>query len=217
MYFGHCLYILNPKRNLVSLVIVFLGLISLATALTVTIRSAKSRQHSQNSPIFAANVAKAIMTKQSAAALPCDVVITAALTHVLKGRKGGIEVTRSIIKTLTINAVSRGVLTALCAAVNMILFLVQPDTFYFYLGLVLSGKLYMNSMLATLNTRQHLRRRGQNSQGVDAIGETSRNRGLHPNHTSSHNTGIIVLEQTTTADDSKTFNAVSFPAPVSSC
>jgi hypothetical protein len=84
---------------------------------------------------------KAILTTQSAVTLTCDVVITAALTHVLKGTQGGIEVlvvvpslvlttnitnscsqsTRSIITTLIINAVSRGVLTALCAAVNMIL------------------------------------------------------------------------------------------------
>jgi hypothetical protein len=91
--------------------------------------------------VYVSHPAKAIMTTQSAAAVACDVAITAALTHVLRGRKGGIEVlvvvpslvlmtnttdscnqsTRSIIKTLIINAVSRGVLTALCAAVNMIL------------------------------------------------------------------------------------------------
>ncbi|KAJ7301151.1 hypothetical protein DFH08DRAFT_120286 [Mycena albidolilacea] len=230
MYFGYCIYIctlklrrllssiyffsVNPKRKLVSLVIVLLGLISLVTAIATTIRTVQISHHSLKSVLTSeANVTKAIMTAQSAATLACDLVITVALTHVLKGRQGGIEVqsTRSIITTLIINAVSRGVLTTLCAAFNMILFLAQPNTYYFYLGLVLSGKLYMNSMLATLNTRQHLRRRGENSQGVyslDAMpGESAQNRSLRPNHVFP--SPVIVLKQTTTTTDSKTFNVVS--------
>ncbi|KAJ7301136.1 hypothetical protein DFH08DRAFT_119698 [Mycena albidolilacea] len=215
MYFGHCIYILNPKRKLVSLVIVLLGLTSLATAIAATIDTVQIQHSIKSVLITEASVSKAILTTQSAVTLTCDVVITAALTHVLKGTQGGIEVqsTRSIITTLIINAVSRGVLTALCAAVNMILFLVQPNTDYFYLGLVLSGKLYMNSMLATLNTRQHLRRRGENSQGVyslDAMsGESAQNRSPRPNHVFP-STGVVVLKQTTTTtDDIKTFKAVS--------
>ncbi|KAJ7477002.1 hypothetical protein B0H11DRAFT_2426576 [Mycena galericulata] len=52
------------------------------------------------------------------------------------------------------------------------LFLAIPNTFWFFLGLILSGKrlfanrtatltVYMNSLLATLNTRQHIRERMQ--------------------------------------------------------
>ncbi|KAJ7163739.1 hypothetical protein C8R46DRAFT_1221503 [Mycena filopes] len=65
-----------------------------------------------------------------------------------------IRTTNSMISALVITAVNRGVLTALCATLNMVLFLAQPNTFYFFLGLIPSGKLYMNSMLATLNTRE---------------------------------------------------------------
>ncbi|KAJ7301150.1 hypothetical protein DFH08DRAFT_1090314 [Mycena albidolilacea] len=170
MYFGHCIYILNPKRKLVSLVIVFLGLTSLGNN-----------------------------------ALPVlHAISNSATTMVSYRHKYGIQ-----YRTI---ATVRTSLTRLDSG-NDRHFLVQPGTFYFFLGLVLSGKLYMNSMLATLNTRRHLRRRGTNSQGVfslDAIsGETSQNRAQRPNHASSHNTGIIVLKQsTTTTDDSKTFNAV---------
>ncbi|KAJ7174962.1 hypothetical protein C8R43DRAFT_1118994 [Mycena crocata] len=52
-------------------------------------------------------------------------------------------------------AVNRGVITMVTALLNMILFLTQPGTFYFMLMLLISGKFYMNSMLAMLNTRQH--------------------------------------------------------------
>ncbi|PPQ90250.1 hypothetical protein CVT25_012988 [Psilocybe cyanescens] len=79
------------------------------------------------------------------------------------------EGTGSILTTLMINAVNRGVLTAFCAL---------PETFYFFIGLELSGKsfeklnqltspVYMNSALATLNTRQHTRARAHSSDSVD--------------------------------------------------
>ncbi|KAJ7833124.1 hypothetical protein B0H14DRAFT_2591649 [Mycena olivaceomarginata] len=150
MYFGYCIYILNPKNKFISAVIILLGLTSLGTAIALTVRTSNS-----------------------------------------------------IITTLMINAVDRGALTALCAALSMILFLAKPGTLYFFLGLIPSGKLYMNSMLATLNTRQHLRSRGKNSQGVyslDAIaGESSQNRSLHPNHVFP-NPGVIVVHTTTETD-----------------
>ncbi|KAJ7445640.1 hypothetical protein FB451DRAFT_1568065 [Mycena latifolia] len=38
----------------------------------------------------------------------------------------------------------------LTAALNIILFFAEPGTFYFMVGLDLSGKFYMNSMLATM-------------------------------------------------------------------
>ncbi|KAF7352009.1 hypothetical protein MVEN_01163100 [Mycena venus] len=54
-----------------------------------------------------------------------------------------------MLNTLMINAVNRGMLTAASSAVTMILFLIYPNTFWFFLSLALSSKLYMNSMLAT--------------------------------------------------------------------
>ncbi|KAJ7860055.1 hypothetical protein B0H14DRAFT_2576771 [Mycena olivaceomarginata] len=71
--------------------------------------------------------------------------------------------TNSLLNMLMINAVNRGMLTAFTAALHIILFLVS-------LALVPSGKLYMNSMLATLNTREHIRQCiQQNSVGRISI------------------------------------------------
>ncbi|KAF9002978.1 hypothetical protein BDQ17DRAFT_511675 [Cyathus striatus] len=77
-----------------------------------------------------------------------------------------------MLNMLIINAVNRGMLTALCAVLYIILFWSFPGTLYFSLGLVPSSKckpffvprdevlppalVYMNSALATLNTRQHI-------------------------------------------------------------
>ncbi|KAJ7200267.1 hypothetical protein C8J57DRAFT_1261409 [Mycena rebaudengoi] len=102
------------------------------------------------------------LTIQPVSCLACDVVITAALVYTLRGSKGEIKGTNAMLSALIINAVNRGMLTALCAMINMILFIARPGTFYFFLRLVPSGKLYMSSMLATLNSREHIRSKAGN-------------------------------------------------------
>ncbi|KAJ7203820.1 hypothetical protein GGX14DRAFT_544237 [Mycena pura] len=65
--------------------------------------------------------------------------------------------TNRMINFLIIMAVNRGVLTMITALINIVLFLAKPGTFYFMLMVVSSGKLYMNNMMAMLNTRQYAR------------------------------------------------------------
>ncbi|KAJ7149010.1 hypothetical protein C8R43DRAFT_1128772 [Mycena crocata] len=55
-------------------------------------------------------------------------------------------------------------------------FLVLPDTFWFFLGLAPSTKLYMNSMLATLNACQRIRNKiDAGDKGWNSIGNS-----IHP-------------------------------------
>ncbi|KAF8170528.1 hypothetical protein K438DRAFT_1613919 [Mycena galopus ATCC 62051] len=113
---------------------------------------------------------KRITTLQAAGALVCDVSITACLCYTLRSRKSTMESTNSLLNMLIINAVNRGMLTAFTAALNIILFLAIPNSSWFTLALSPSGKLYMNSMLATLNTREYIRQRmQQNSVGQISI------------------------------------------------
>ncbi|KAJ7802421.1 hypothetical protein B0H14DRAFT_3155036 [Mycena olivaceomarginata] len=119
MYFGYCIYILNPKNKFISAVTILLGLTSLGTAIAQTVRTVQIGQFSLLDEI------KPIITTQSASTLACDIVITTALIYTLRGKRNSIESSNSIIATLMINAVNRGALTALCAALNMILFLAK--------------------------------------------------------------------------------------------
>ncbi|KAJ7821484.1 hypothetical protein B0H13DRAFT_1660243 [Mycena leptocephala] len=113
-------------------------------------------------PSFGAssNYTDAISTLQCAAALMCDILITLYLCVVLHNAKTGIESTNSMLDTLIVNAINRGMLTALASAFTMVLFVAMPGTLYFFLSLALSSKLYMNSMFASLNSRQHIRTKG---------------------------------------------------------
>ncbi|KAJ7239192.1 hypothetical protein B0H12DRAFT_1237639 [Mycena haematopus] len=113
---------------------------------------------------------KAITTLQSAASVACDVLITIYLCLFLKSQKGNVTKTNTMMNMLIHDAINRGILTALSSCLNMILFLALPDTFWFFLGLAPSSKLYMNSMLSTLNTRQHIRDRlASNDRGWNSI------------------------------------------------
>ncbi|KAJ7440123.1 hypothetical protein B0H11DRAFT_2293085 [Mycena galericulata] len=123
---------------------------------------------------------KAITTLQTGGSLTCDIVITVYLYAFLSRNKNGLPRTEAMMNTLMMNAVNRGMLTAISSAFTMILFLVYPGTFWFFLSLAPNSKLYMNSMLATLNMRQHVRDKilnndqGWNSMELGGL-HTSRN------------------------------------------
>ncbi|KAF7293641.1 hypothetical protein MIND_01143600 [Mycena indigotica] len=102
---------------------------------------------------------KATTTLQTAASLVCDMSITVYLCIFLRRHQSGMPRTRRLLKAVMINAVNRGMLTSLTSAGTMILFVVFPNTFWFFLTLAPNSKLYMNSMLATLNMRDHFRKK----------------------------------------------------------
>ncbi|KAJ7819561.1 hypothetical protein B0H14DRAFT_2600577 [Mycena olivaceomarginata] len=122
---------------------------------------------------------KGVATLQAASALVCDVSITACFCYTLNSKKSTIKSTNSLLNMLMINAVNRGMLTAFTAALHIILFLSFPNSFWFSLALVPSGKLYMNSMLATLNTREHIRQSIQENS-VGRISVSLGNRSSNP-------------------------------------
>ncbi|KAK6974664.1 hypothetical protein R3P38DRAFT_2583681 [Favolaschia claudopus] len=101
---------------------------------------------------------KPITTLQSAASFACDILITTYLCLFLKSQKGDMIKTNLMMDRLIHDAINCGVLTALSSGMNMVLFLAVPDTFWFFLGLAPSSKLYMNSMMATLNGRHQIRK-----------------------------------------------------------
>ena len=125
-----------------------------------------------------------ITTVQAATALATDLAITIALCFTFQSFKSGMQScvsclpspfhfltnfsasTNAVLNNLIMYAVNRGVLTSLCALLNLVLFLALPGTFYFFIGLMPSSKLYMNTMLATLNTRQHIRTKTSGFSGA---------------------------------------------------
>ncbi|KAJ7712917.1 hypothetical protein B0H14DRAFT_3637127 [Mycena olivaceomarginata] len=107
-----------------------------------------------------------VSTIQTACTVACDIVITVSLIHTLSRKRGSFDATNSMLTTHQC-CKPRSSDRALCCSQHD-QFLAKPNTFYFFIGLILSGKLYMNSTLATLNTRQYIRNKGQDSGSISA-------------------------------------------------
>ncbi|KAF9484528.1 hypothetical protein BDN70DRAFT_872301 [Pholiota conissans] len=197
LYFGYCIYVLNKKNKIVPAIVVILALTQIAAGLAQTILTVKIHLLTELEKTVP------ITTLEAASALCCDLVITSALLWNLRKHKGQIKSTNNLLNRLMINAINRGGLTALCAAVNMIVFISKPGTYYFFIGLLLSGKLYMNSALATLNSRQHIAAKAQSSAGSgrewNSIAMEGMSRGK--DHTQQSGVHIVVDHQSQTDRD----------------
>ncbi|KAJ7695850.1 hypothetical protein B0H14DRAFT_3905340 [Mycena olivaceomarginata] len=157
LYFASRIYCLTRESRvyegsaLGTYLVVILAFVQVSAGIAQTILSYQIRSY------LKLDQTKAITTLQTAASLACDVAITGYLCAFLHKNKQGLPRTQKVLNKLMMNAVNRGMLTAISSACTMILFLVYPDTFWFFISLAPNSKLYMNSMLATLNLRQYMR------------------------------------------------------------
>ncbi|KAJ7740586.1 hypothetical protein B0H16DRAFT_1757807 [Mycena metata] len=130
-------------------VVILLAVVQMSAGIAQTVLSYRVRSFAK------LNETMPITTLQTAASLACDIVITVYLCVFLAQNKKGLPRTEYV---------SRGMLTALCSGCTMILFIVSPDTFWFFLSLAPNSKCYTNSMIATLNVRDHVRNKALNNR-----------------------------------------------------
>ncbi|KAI1788895.1 hypothetical protein LXA43DRAFT_1023780 [Ganoderma leucocontextum] len=99
----------------------------------------------------------------------CDIVIAAALCYYLHSKRTEFRGTNSMIDRLIIYAVNRGALTALCQTGEMITAIARPDRYIYVPFGILSGKLYCNTLLATINAQKSIRKDGNNIIEVGSL------------------------------------------------
>ncbi|KAF7322349.1 hypothetical protein HMN09_00012600 [Mycena chlorophos] len=104
-----------------------------------------------------------------ACASAADIIIGVSLSVYLHHSRTGLVSTNSLIMTLILYSINTGLLTAIVVAVDMICFLTMPTNLIHFAINIVSGKLYTNSLLATLNYRQHFRRP---SNAIHTLGTT---------------------------------------------
>lgn len=86
-----------------------------------------------------------------------DLSISAALCVLLWGHRSGFEDTNLVINRLIIFLINRCILTCAVAIIESIVFMAFPHTLYTFAIDFVLGKLYVNSLLAVLNSRAHVR------------------------------------------------------------
>ncbi|KAL0571926.1 hypothetical protein V5O48_010037 [Marasmius crinis-equi] len=86
-----------------------------------------------------------------------DTLLAGSLCVLLHGSRTHISGTRTIINSLMAYAINRCLLTSFVTLTKLILFTAWPNEFWFLALDLIIGKLRANSLLASLNSRNHLR------------------------------------------------------------
>ncbi|TBU23947.1 hypothetical protein BD311DRAFT_672889 [Dichomitus squalens] len=94
------------------------------------------------------------------AGVVADVLIAGALCTILARCKTGFRKTDSVVRTLIMYSINTGLLTSLCALSCLITYATMPNNFIFIAFYFVLPKLFLNSLLATLNAREALRDAG---------------------------------------------------------
>ncbi|KAJ7226760.1 hypothetical protein GGX14DRAFT_417322 [Mycena pura] len=133
-HFARCIYRLYKKNIVLPLLIIVFSLLALSMHLCTMLVT---------------------FVLQTVSALAADILITFGLCWRLRKRRSEFQSTNKTLNFLIVTAINRSIFTMFFAVLSMILFLSRPATFDFMIALFVSDKLYMNSLLAMLNTREY--------------------------------------------------------------
>jgi len=84
----------------------------------------------------------------------CDIAISISLWYYLHRGRSGFARTEKVIDKLILYMVNLGLLTSCASALTLVLWLALPNNFVFVTFTLIRSKLYVNSMLVTLNYRK---------------------------------------------------------------
>jgi len=106
-----------------------------------------------------------------AAAVVADTLVAISLCTLLFNSRTGIKRTDSVVKVMMAFIINTGLLTSVCAMGCLVTYAIWPQKFIF-MGLYFAlSKLYVNSLLASLNARASLRKRDQaDPTNFEAVG-----------------------------------------------
>ncbi|KAF6758019.1 hypothetical protein DFP72DRAFT_889666 [Ephemerocybe angulata] len=148
-----------------------------------------------------------------AGSVSCDILISIAMVFVLIFARSSTAYSSSknVLNALIIHTIENGMITTVCALVDLICFLVFPDNFYYICFEYLLGRLYANVLLATLNGRQRMRLAATNEH--EFSGRSTGQKSLN-NTTNQVQLGALRSYPTPTHQTSKTYPVVSVTTDV---
>lgn len=99
-------------------------------------------------------------------AAAADLLIASSLCYYLLKSRTGFSRTDSLITTLTLYSLTTGLITGVIASLVVVTFAVVPADYIWEAFFWLLGKFYVNSLLATLNSRDSLREKASPKEGT---------------------------------------------------
>ncbi|KAJ3556092.1 hypothetical protein NM688_g2216 [Phlebia brevispora] len=98
-----------------------------------------------------------------------DVTIAVSLCSFLWQRRTGFRRTDSLVRVLMMYSINTGALTSICALIVLVAYATMPNNFIFICFYFMLPKLFLNSLLATLNAREKLRDNSSGPGGMVSI------------------------------------------------
>ncbi|KAJ7279055.1 hypothetical protein C8J57DRAFT_1712971 [Mycena rebaudengoi] len=145
--------------------------------------------------------AQAISGPVQGIAAACDIAIPLALIWCLWSKKShGVRTTEQMIDAVILYVVCRGILTAITQIVFLVLSATFPDRTYWQPFHQIVGKLYVNSVVASLNVRDVIRGQAEVSRSIqfehshptEGVGSTTRSIPLaFMHHSKTESTGSL--------------------------
>ncbi|RXW19819.1 hypothetical protein EST38_g6039 [Candolleomyces aberdarensis] len=144
----------NTFANIASGLIFSLGLMQCAAAIAVTVQFVMIGLAVVNLQRLRQTVIVWL-----AGTLACDVVMTVSVIMVLMHykRSTSYQASKNLIDAFIAHMIENGALTTICAALNLIFYLVYPNNFLYVCIEFVLGRLYANVLMATLNRRDRTR------------------------------------------------------------
>ncbi|KZV69242.1 hypothetical protein PENSPDRAFT_652577 [Peniophora sp. CONT] len=151
LYLTRRVWILSEKNYIVSGFLTVLCLFALASGLAYGIRLGQlGLQSSMHLILYLIRMALG-------GTVAADICITLALVYYLRRSRTGVKSTHDLVHFLVIFAINTGAITSLFALLDVIIHATLEKTLGFMAFYVCLSKLYVNSLLGTLNARSYLR------------------------------------------------------------
>ncbi|KAL1938051.1 hypothetical protein VTO73DRAFT_12062 [Trametes versicolor] len=148
--FGYRLWKLSNHRPIVPAVIAFFSVFILVDATYFAVKLYRIPLYSDIS-LFSWSLYLGLSVEATV-----DLIVAVAQCLLLKGFETGIRRTDLVIRVLITYTINTGVLTSLCAIGALVAYAADPTKFIYFAFYFVLSKLYVNSLLATLNARGSL-------------------------------------------------------------
>ncbi|OCB85113.1 hypothetical protein A7U60_g7738 [Sanghuangporus baumii] len=153
MFFANRVWRLSKHNVSLTALIVILAIVRIGSAFTTTVQMIRLKRFS----IFIRDF-RWLFTFGLALSSVIDLIITSALCYYLQGNRTGID---DVIHRLLLYTINNGLLTAFASLLAMVFAAAMPHNFVFLSLHFIIAKCYINSLLATLNSRDTLNKRDE--------------------------------------------------------
>ncbi|KAI0710831.1 hypothetical protein C8Q76DRAFT_798357 [Earliella scabrosa] len=151
-FFAHRIWKLSGRKIYLVAPVAALALAEFIASVLYVVRAFRVRDFEK----IGGPGVKALSICMIAFAAAGDIFIAGILCTILHSSKTGFSRSNTLINKLMVFAINTGLLTSVCACASLITFWVYPNTFVYICFYFLMGRLYSNSLMATLNARKSL-------------------------------------------------------------